>query len=293
MNGKTVFGDVELDNLDPRTQRQIKRAIQRDLRTEKRSKERGNNSKSNDRKAKEQQDQKFKIRKLRTPKTEKQTDYRVALFDPSISIITATGIWGTGKTSLATEAAIHQLYDETSPIKKIVIARPAVSGENEIGFEPGDKNEKLAGWCKPVIEELNTFIHPNAVQMMIEDEIIELLNIDQVKGRTFNDTFVIIDEAEDISFNTLKTIIARHGRNSKTVINGDSRQNDRTNHDAYQFSNCPKYMKMHPLDVTADILNNIKGIGSVSFVFDDWNTDCVRSPESQAWGKELEALGLL
>ena len=223
-------------------------------------------------------------------KNEKQHEYISALRAEAYSLFLAYGIWGSGKTKVATHVALEKFFDKDHPCEKIVIARPSISGENEIGFEPGTKDEKLAGWCKPILVEISKLVGSQVCQALIKMEHIELLNIDQLKGRTFENAFVIIDEAEDLSFDTLKNLVARHGENNITVICGDRRQTDRS-----KKTSVTGFGEIHGFDAFIRTIEDFVETGFDAFLveFTDWETECVRSALARDFGKRLEACGRL
>lgn len=157
------------------------------------------------------------------PKNELQQKYINALKEHSI--VLSTGVAGTGKTYLAAVTAADMLLDPSNPIEKIILARPnCIEGTATIGLLPGTKDEKMAPWVAPVAEAIKDRIGKGRYEMFLKNETIELLPLEYIKGRTFNNAFVIIDEAEDIEYSVLKTLLLRKGIDSKIVIDGDIRQ---------------------------------------------------------------------
>lgn len=160
------------------------------------------------------------------PKTVNQENYILSLVDSNIDVVIAGGPAGTGKTYLATLAAI-QAY-RNKEVSRIVICRPAVSIEGEEhGFLPGDLAAKLAPWVRPVLDTLREFYAIKEIESMIAEEVIEFAPLGMIRGRTFKDTFLILDEAQNASPVQLKSLLTRIGKDSKFVINGDIHQADR------------------------------------------------------------------
>jgi phosphate starvation-inducible PhoH-like protein len=160
------------------------------------------------------------------PKTINQEHYILALQDSATDVVIAGGPAGTGKTYLATLAAI-QAY-RNKEVSRIVICRPAVSIEGEQhGFLPGDLTAKLAPWVRPVLDVLREFYAVKEIEHMIAEEIIEFAPLGMIRGRTFKDTFLILDESQNASPLQLKSLLTRIGQGSKFVINGDIEQTDR------------------------------------------------------------------
>jgi phosphate starvation-inducible PhoH-like protein len=164
------------------------------------------------------------------PKSVNQENYILALKDPNIDVVIAGGPAGTGKTYLATLAAIEAYRNKE--VSRIVLCRPAVSIEGEDhGFLPGDLNAKLAPWSRPIIDTLREFYHVKEIEQMILDETIEFVALGMTRGRTFKDTFLILDESQNSSPVQLKALLTRIGHGSKFVLNGDISQSDRLSRD--------------------------------------------------------------
>lgn len=164
------------------------------------------------------------------PKTANQENYILALTDSSVDVVIAGGPAGTGKTYLATLAAIQAL--RSKQIERVVLCRPAVSIENEShGFLPGTLTEKLAPWVRPIIDVLREFYNIKEIEHMISEEIIEFTPLGFLRGRTFKNTFFILDEAQNATPLQLKSLLTRIGQGSKFVLNGDVEQTDRISKD--------------------------------------------------------------
>ena len=164
------------------------------------------------------------------PKTINQEHYILALLDEHVDVVIAGGPAGTGKTYLATLAAI-QAY-RNKEVSRIVLCRPAISIEGEShGFLPGDLTAKLAPWVRPITDILREFYNIKEIEHMIAEEIIEFAPLGMIRGRTFKDTFLILDEAQNASPLQLKSLLTRIGHGSKFVINGDINQADRVSND--------------------------------------------------------------
>lgn len=161
-----------------------------------------------------------------TPKSLKQEEYIEHLLDPTKIVVFATGPAGTGKTMLAVLAAIKAYKEGTC--EKIIITRPAVGVDDEKhGFLPGDLNEKMAPWTRPIFDVMKEYYSPREIALMLEDEIIEISPLAFLRGRTFKNAWIIFDEAQNTSVNQMKMVLTRIGDNSKMVITGDLNQNDR------------------------------------------------------------------
>ena len=133
------------------------------------------------------------------------------------------GMAGSGKTLVATQVALDLLF--TKQIDKVVITRPTVSKE-DIGFLPGNIKEKMDPWLAPIYHNLFMLYNKEKVQKLLDDETIEIVPFAFLRGRTFLNSLVIVDEAQNVTHNQMETVIGRLGKNSKMVICGDMAQID-------------------------------------------------------------------
>ncbi len=139
-------------------------------------------------------------------------------------IILAIGPAGTGKTYLAVAMAVEGLLKNR--FKKIVLVRPAVEAGEKLGFLPGDISEKIHPYLMPLYDALNEMMEANQVWRMIEDGVIEIAPLAYMRGRTLNDAFIILDEAQNSTREQMKMFLTRLGFRSKMVITGDVTQID-------------------------------------------------------------------
>ena len=140
-----------------------------------------------------------------------------------------SGCAGTGKTLLALFTGVQLINNSDSPISKIIYVRANVDDkeEKEIGALPGDLFEKVRHLAHPILDNLHEFIDEKQVEYLLtEDDKIEVLPLMMMRGRSFNDKFIIVDEAQNIAPSSMKTILTRAGETSKLVIIGDPRQCD-------------------------------------------------------------------
>lgn len=160
------------------------------------------------------------------PKNLSQETYIDALEDPNFNIVFAIGYAGTGKTYLATLFAIQQL--KTGQCDKIVITRPNIAvDDKDIGFLPGNIMQKMAPWTKPVLDVFEEYFSIKEITAMIEENVIELVPLAFIRGRTFKNAVVILDEAQNTTRNSMLSALTRIGENSKIVVTGDTKQSDR------------------------------------------------------------------
>ena len=162
---------------------------------------------------------------MATPKNENQKTYNRALYSISKPMVFAIGPAGTGKTMLACYAAITGYNDKT--YKKIVLTRPVVSVEEDIGYLPGTLEEKMDPWTRPIMDVFGEFYSQNDIQHMIKEKIIEICPLAYMRGRTFKNAFVIADEMQNSTPNQMKMLLTRIGDGCKMIITCDPNQHDR------------------------------------------------------------------
>ncbi|MFH0933098.1 MAG: PhoH family protein [Nitrospirota bacterium] len=161
-------------------------------------------------------------RRFIIPKTGTQRRYidAITTFDMVIGI----GPAGTGKTYLAMATAINALLKKQ--ISRIVLARPAVEAGEKLGFLPGDIYEKVHPYLRPLYDALFDMMEAEKVSRLVERGVIEIAPLAYMRGRTLNDSFIILDEAQNTTSEQMKMYLTRLGFNSKTVITGDITQTD-------------------------------------------------------------------
>lgn len=175
-------------------------------------------------------------------------------------LVFGIGPAGTGKTYLAVVMAVNAL--KNGHVNKIILTRPAVEAGESLGFLPGDLKEKVDPYLRPLYDALNDVLGAEHTQRLIERGTIEIAPLAYMRGRTLDDAFVILDEAQNTTHAQMKMFLTRLGFGSKMVITGDQTQVD-----------LPKGAKSG-LIVAEEILMNVKG---VSFVFLE-QSDVVRHP---------------
>lgn len=159
-----------------------------------------------------------------SPMNDNQAKYIEALQTHSQVIV--CGHSGTGKTYIAATHAANMYLNKE--IDKIVITRPNIAVGRDLGYFPGTLEEKFAPWAAPVIDVLNEHLGRNVVESAIKNRNIEMAPLTTMRGRSFHDTFIILDEAQNTSPAEIKMFLTRMGKNCTVVINGDIRQSDIT-----------------------------------------------------------------
>jgi len=160
------------------------------------------------------------------PRSLAQENYLEALSDDSKYIVIATGPAGTGKSLLATQCAIKMLQEGS--VERIVITRPAVGvDEEEHGYLPGTIIEKFAPWVQPIIDIFKEHYPLPVITKLIEAGVIEFVPIAFVRGRTFKNTVVIFDEAQNSLPTAMKVVLTRIGEGTRIFVTGDMEQHDR------------------------------------------------------------------
>jgi phosphate starvation-inducible PhoH-like protein len=159
-----------------------------------------------------------------TPKSFNQENYVESLLDDKVDMIIAVGPAGTGKTLFACLKAVSQL--KNGNIRKLILTRPVVTVEEDIGFLPGNINKKMDPWTKPIFDLFLEFFSKTELDNFIHNNIIEISPLAFMRGRTFKNSFIIADEMQNSSPNQMKMLTTRIGTNSKMVITGDLNQTD-------------------------------------------------------------------
>ncbi|MFM2130638.1 MAG: hypothetical protein RL477_2184 [Pseudomonadota bacterium] len=140
------------------------------------------------------------------------------------SVVLALGPAGTGKTFLAIAKAVEAL--EAGKVERIVLTRPAVEAGETLGFLPGDLQAKLAPYLKPFYDALGERLGGKRLKQMLADGMIEIAPVAYMRGRTLNNSFIVIDEAQNCTFGQLKMLLTRLGWQSTMVVAGDPQQTD-------------------------------------------------------------------
>lgn len=202
------------------------------------------------------------------PMNDKQKDYIHAIENESCVI--CIGVWGSSKTYIPSVIASDWLLDKK--IDKVIIARPAEGKGKSVGFLKGSKDEKMEPWCAPITDTMKTRMGVGNFEAMLANGKIEQLCLEHVKGRSWDNCLILVDESEDMEPEVAKSLVGRQGVNSVTVITGDLRQQDLKRNSGLQYL----------LDVS-----KYSNIPVTLIDFDSWDY-CVRSEEAKMWGMAFE-----
>lgn len=156
------------------------------------------------------------------PRSEGQQRLMSAIKEHPLTL--AIGPAGTGKTYLAITSAVEAL--EKGKVERIILSRPAMEAGESLGYLPGDMHEKMAPYLRPLYDALGDRMGGKRVRQYIEDGVIEIAPVGFMRGRTLNNSFVVIDEAQNCTYVQLKMLISRLGWHSTMVVTGDPDQTD-------------------------------------------------------------------
>ncbi len=170
-------------------------------------------------------------------------------------LVFCAGPAGTGKTYLAVATAIEALKDQQ--IHKIVLVRPAVEAGESLGYLPGDLRAKINPYLRPLLDALREMMDYEQVRRYMEDDVIEVVPLAYMRGRTLNDAFIILDEAQNTTVAQMKMFLTRMGERSKVVVSGDTSQID-----------LPPHTKSGLIDATSR-LRKVDGFAKVTLTGSD------------------------
>ena len=159
----------------------------------------------------------------------RSAEQRIALdllLDPEIGIVSLGGRAGTGKSALALCAGLEVVMERREH-RKVVVFRPlyAVGGQ-ELGYLPGSENDKMSPWAQAVFDTLSAVTTPDVIEEVLDREMLEVLPLTHIRGRSLHDSFVIVDEAQSLERNVLLTVLSRIGKDSRVVLTHDVAQRD-------------------------------------------------------------------
>lgn len=182
------------------------------------------------------------------PKTEGQTKYLEAI--KKNDLVFCIGPAGTGKTYLAVAMALS--YLKSGRIRRIVLARPAVEAGEKLGYLPGDIRAKVNPYLRPLYDAIADMMDVGHVKKYLESDLIEILPLAYMRGRTLNDAFIILDEAQNCTVKQMKTFLTRLGMKSKVVVTGDITQVD---------------LSSGEISGLIDVQERLMNINNISFVY--------------------------
>ena len=192
-------------------------------------------------------------RKILKAKTKNQEEYIRTVKESDVTI--CIGPAGTGKTAVAVGLACEHLLDKR--IEKIIVTRPVIESGKGLGYLPGTFDEKIHPYLVPILEEMEHRLNKNRVRDYRESGLIEVCPLEYMRGRNFHNSFMILDEAQNATFDQLKMFITRIGWGSKAVINGDIDQTDLMDRD------------QGGLEEFVDRLEGVDGVGISTLTDDD------------------------
>lgn len=202
------------------------------------------------------------------PMNDRQNDYIQAIKQNPVVI--CTGVWGSSKTYIPSVIACDMLL--AKEIDRIIIARPNEGKGKTVGFLKGDLDQKMAVWTAPVTDTMKKRLGLGNFEAFVGNEKIVQLSLEHVKGRSWDNAFILVDESEDLDPDVAKSLVGRQGVNSTIVITGDIRQKDLKKSSGLEFLQ----MIAEKYELPIPIID-----------FDSWD-HCVRSEEAKMWGKAFE-----
>ncbi len=195
----------------------------------------------------------FEKAKRIQPKTPGQKNYVDAI--RKHDLIFCKGPAGCGKTYLAVAMALNALRSEQ--VRRIVLVRPAVEAGEKLGFLPGDMMAKVNPFLRPLLDAMNDMLNFEQVRLYMENDVVEIVPLAFMRGRTLNDTFIILDEAQNTTVTQMKMFLTRMGEGSKIVVTGDATQSDLPHDTVSGFDDAVRRLK------------KIEGVGNVELSGED------------------------
>ena len=217
-----------------------------------------------------QHNQRNSFKKLQ-PKNDKQKQLLSQI--DTLDQVVAVGSAGTGKTYCVAYKAAE--YYNAGKVSKIIITRPNIATGKSIGFFPGTIEEKMAPWVAPIISVLKEFLGSNVVDLMMKRKQLEIVPFEVIRGYSFRDAFVILDEAQNADIPSIKSMLTRIGDGSKFVMMGDTTQKDLKESDS-------------GLSFALNIISKSKALQEMTGVTTFTSDEIVRSGLVKAWVQAFE-----
>jgi phosphate starvation-inducible PhoH-like protein len=197
-----------------------------------------------------------------------QDEYIKFLNDDKVKLIFSIGPAGTGKTLLACQKAINELKNNN--IERIIITRPLIGSDDDIGFLPGKLEKKMEPWTKPIFDVFREFYSIKDIQEMIKEEKIEICPLLFMRGRTFKNCFIIADEMQNSNPIQMRMLLTRIGLGSKLVITGDLEQTDINGFNGLEdflnkFDKFKKFNKINMSNYNQSLIDQIENIKIINF----------------------------
>jgi phosphate starvation-inducible PhoH-like protein len=210
---------------------------------------------------------------LPIPKNENQKQYINAM--QTAPMVVTLGPAGTGKTYLAAIMAAYML--KKGMVRQVIVTRPLIKtkSSNSAGFLPGTLEEKMAPWCAPVLETLEDTLGKAVYESQVRNGNIRVVALEHIRGRSFRDAFVLLDEAQNCSYDEIKAFVTRIGERCTVVVNGDVTQSDLNRSDS-------------GLSTLVNILGYAHKLRKFSPLIEFTSDDVVRSGLCQMWVQEFE-----
>jgi phosphate starvation-inducible protein PhoH and related proteins len=189
------------------------------------------------------------IKEVLKARTNNQKEYIKSIHENDV--VFCTGCSGVGKTHIATGMAV--IYLSKKLVDRIVITRPAVTCDEDLGYTPGDLSAKMDPYVKPIFDALGYFFTPDQINKLISGKfpLIEIVPLGMMRGRTFNKSFIFADEMQNATYNQIKLLLTRLGEGSTMVVNGDNTQND---------------LHVYGMTDLEKVINKLEGVDGIGFV---------------------------